>query len=49
MAANTWGEEGQVAFSGESAILGPDGAVLASGPTRGDAVLLADAPGLGAP
>lgn len=46
VAANTWGAEGDVRFSGESAILGPDGHAIAVAPARGDAVLVADAPAL---
>ena len=46
VAANTWGDDRGVGFSGESAILGPNGAVLAQAPVEGNAVLVAEAPGL---
>lgn len=40
VAANTWGPEGTVGFSGESAIV-DDGTVLAAAPWTGDAVIRA--------
>jgi predicted amidohydrolase len=44
VAANTWGEDEGVGFSGESAILGPQLELLARGPKRGDAVVYAELP-----
>ena len=46
VAANTWGEDRGVGFSGESAILGPGGVVLARGPAKGNVVLVAETSGL---
>lgn len=46
LAANTWGEDRGVHFSGESVILGPGGTVLAQAPAQGDAVLVASVPEL---
>ena len=46
VAANTWGTDGDVGFSGESAILDPSGRAVAVGPAEGDAVVVADAPDL---
>ncbi len=47
IAGNSWGEDGDVCFSGESAILAPGGQVVAQAPARGDTVLVYDAVGLG--
>lgn len=43
VAANTWGEDRGVGFSGESAILGPGGEVFAQAPAEGNQVLVVDA------
>ncbi len=42
VAADTWGEEGDTRFRGESAILAPGGVVVAAAPRRGNAVLRVD-------
>ena len=42
VAANTWGTDEGIRFSGRSAILGPTGQAAAIGPTRGDAVIFAN-------
>ncbi len=42
VAANSWGDDGDISFCGRSAILGPDGVVLAEAPVDGDAVLVAE-------
>jgi predicted amidohydrolase len=44
VAANSWGEDGDIAFCGRSAIFGPGRAVLAEAPSEGDRVLVADLP-----
>jgi predicted amidohydrolase len=44
LAANTWGTERGVRFSGRSVIMAPSGQVLASAPSAGDAVVLAVLP-----
>ena len=41
VAANTWGDEEGIRFSGRSTILGPGGALLAQGKAEGNEVLLA--------
>jgi predicted amidohydrolase len=42
VAANSWGEDGDIGFTGLSTILGPDGQVRARAPATGDALLLSD-------
>ncbi len=42
IAANTYGPEGDVVFSGESAIIAPGGRVVAKAPPEGDHILIAD-------
>jgi predicted amidohydrolase len=42
VAANSWGEDGDTAFCGRSAIFGPGREVLAEAPAEGDHVLVAD-------
>jgi len=42
VAANSWGEDGDVTFCGRSAILGPSGEVIVEAPAEGDAVLVAE-------
>ena len=44
IAANTWGTDEGVRFSGRSAIFGPDHAALASAGPEGDAILVAEVP-----
>lgn len=44
VAANTWGTDRGTRFSGRSAILDPDGVVVAEAPVEGDAVIVAEIP-----
>ena len=44
VAANTWGEEEGLRFSGRSAILAPGGRVVAEAPHEGDHVLVVEVP-----
>ena len=45
VAANSWGDDGSVTFCGRSAILGPDGQVIAEAPAEGNSVVVAELPG----
>ena len=45
VAANSWGDDGDVSFCGRSVIFGPGRTVLAQAPAVGDAVLVATLPG----
>ena len=42
VAANSWGEDRGVEFCGRSAIVAPDGTIVAQADTEGDEVLLVD-------